>query len=123
MPSGRCLAYYAPKIKKGRFGSDQVHFMGVNSTTKKWEEQSMYGGKWAENIAQGVSRDVMAEAMPTLENAGYEILLTVHDEIIAEAPIGHGSLDEFNKILTTLPNWAAGLPVAVEGFESQRYRK
>ena len=75
------------------------------------------------NCTQAVARDVMAAAMPKLEAAGYPIILTVHDEVVCEVPDGHGSVLELENIMTALPAWAEGLPVAAEGFEDIRYRK
>ena len=75
-------------------------------------------------MAQAVARDVLASSMPVIENAGYEIVLTVHDEIIAEAP----DRDEFNAghmaaLMSDTPAWADGLPLAAAGFDCYRYRK
>lgn len=65
----------------------------------------------------------MAEAMLRLEAAGYPLVLSVHDEVIAEVPEGFGSTDEFIRIMTETPGWAAGCPVRAEGVRSRRYRK
>ena len=63
------------------------------------------------------------DAMVRVERAKYPVVLTVHDEIVAERRIGEGSLDEFQRLMTTVPEWAPGLPVAAGGFEAMRYRK
>ena len=62
--------------------------------------------------------------MPEIEAEGYEIVLSVHDEVITEAP----DQPEFNheylsKLLATNPEWAIDLPLAAAGFESYRYKK
>jgi len=127
LPSRRPLAYAKPKIVERRtpWGEmrPSVQTWGINSQTRKWQARALYGGLLAENIVQALSRDVMADAMLRVEEAGYPNVLTVHDEIITEPPIGHGSLEEFLKLMTQPPEWATGCPIAVEGWEGRRYRK
>jgi DNA polymerase len=127
LPSGRCLCYPYPVIKEKRtpWGTKKptLHFMGVNSLTKKWEQLSTYGGKLAENATQAIARDVLTDAMVRLEAAGYPIILTVHDEAVAELPVGQGSLEEFEAIMREQPSWCPGFPIAAEGWEGERYRK
>jgi len=62
--------------------------------------------------------------MPHIDAAGYQIVLTVHDEIICETPdtpdYTHTALAQ---MMSTAPAWAQGLPLAAAGFETPRYRK
>lgn len=119
LPSGRSLCYASPRLEGGK-----ISYMGVNSYTRRWQRIYTYGGKLFENVCQAVARDVMAENMPMMEMLGYEILLTVHDEVVTEAPDnGDFSSDELGGILSTNPVWAPDLPLAAGGFESNRYRK
>lgn len=120
LPSGRCLCYPSARAET----DGRISYMGNNQYTRKWERLYTYGGKLAENITQAFSRDVLAHNMPTIESKGYEIVLTVHDEVITEAP----DSDEFNhenlsKLLAANPEWASDLPLAAAGFESYRYKK
>lgn len=76
------------------------------------------------NCCQASSRDVLAYRMPDIEKAGYEIVLTVHDEIISEAP----DTDEYThehlaELMSAGCDWTEGLPLAAAGFEAYRYRK
>ena len=98
-----------------------IIFWGVNSKTRKFCKMNTYGGKLVENITQAVARDVMAESMLKLEEEGYDIVLTVHDEIISE--VADGSIERFKTIMETPPKWAKTLPITVEAYEAQRYRK
>ncbi|CAB4124397.1 hypothetical protein UFOVP52_1, partial [uncultured Caudovirales phage] len=91
---------------------------------RQWVRITTHGGKLFENLCQAIARDVMAENMPAIEAAGYNIVLTVHDEIIAEAP----DSDEFNHehlaaLMATPPPWAPDMPLAAAGFDTYRYRK
>lgn len=123
LPSTRVLYYPYPKVEPGKFGKDQVTYMSENSVTKKWSKHHLYGGLASENITQAVARDILAEALIRAEDNGYQIVSHVHDEIIAEIPKTFGTVENFINILTTLPSWANGLPLAAEGYRSARYRK
>jgi len=123
LPSGRVLAYCRPTIEKNDRGEDAVHFWGTDSYTKRWCKQSGYGGLWTENIVQAISRDLLAEAMLRLEEAGYPLVLTVHDELVAEVPHGFGSVAAMEAIAAELPPWARGLPVTAAGWRGRRYQK
>ena len=61
--------------------------------------------------------------MLRIEAAGYPIVLHVHDEILAEVPIGFGGTEEFTRLMTRVPNWASGLPIAASAWCGSRYRK
>jgi DNA polymerase len=50
-------------------------------------------------------------------------VLSVHDEIIAEAPVDFGSVEHFVALMTELPSWGAGFPLVAEGGEGRRYAK
>jgi DNA polymerase len=120
LPSGRYLCYPGAKID----AEGRISYLGVNQYTRKWERLNTYGGKLVENVTQAASRDVLAHSMQPIEDAGYSIVLTVHDEIIAEADDSPGfSHTEMANLMAANPPWAAGLPLAAAGFEAYRYRK
>lgn len=119
LPSGRRLAYYQPRL-----GNNGLEFWGTDSRLGgRWAKLDTYGGKLAENITQAVARDLLADAMLRVEAAGYPVVMHVHDEIVSEVPKDFGSLAEFEELICQMPDWATGLPMAVEGFECERYRK
>ena len=65
LPSGRSLVYVRPRLGLNRFGSESVLYQGLNAATK-WDLIESYGPKFVENIVQGISRDLLAEAMMRL---------------------------------------------------------
>ena len=124
LPSGRYLTWNNPSLVKNKYGFDSLNYYSVNALTHKWQSGETYGGDIVQSITQGVARDILVEAMLNLKKAGYDIILTVHDEIIAEIiKGGQQSLFEFEKIMSQTPSWAKGLPIAVEGTQCQRYGK
>ena len=125
LPSGRLLAMFDAEVIQGDFKPEQLTFWGVDSETKKWQRKRTYGGDLFQSAIQAMARDVMAEAMLRLEEAGYPCVLTVHDEAVAEVDIGGGlaHLGNFNNIMATNPSWADGMPISVEGWAGERYRK
>jgi DNA polymerase len=130
LPSGRPLYYCDPRIvyRTPPWGGDDkkpvILFMGVNPVTKQWSVQDTYGGKLVENITQATARDLMAEAMLLADDSLiYDVILSVHDELIAEVEVGIGSVEEFEELMSTTPEWADGCPVKAEGWRGPRYRK
>ena len=53
----------------------------------------------------------------------FPIVLHVHDELVAEAPIGAGDVDKFIRLMTHKPAWALDLPIAASAWTGPRYRK
>lgn len=126
LPSGRRLAYPDPELRDKTTPWGEVKpsltYKGINQLSHKWERQTSYGGMLVENIVQAVSRDLMAESMLRIERTGmYNVVLTVHDEILAESEAG--DIAQFNALMAKCPEWANGLPVAVEGWTGPRYKK
>jgi DNA polymerase len=125
LPSGRKLCYPFPTIEIEDAEHQVVIFK--DASNGQWRDcrhgNGAYGGLWTENVVQAISRDLLAAAMQRLDRAGYSIVLHVHDEIVAEVPESFGSLPEFTKLMTQLPPWALGLPVAAKAWSGKRFCK
>lgn len=122
LPSGRKLSYIKPRIELNKFGRDGITYEGIG-TTKKWERIETYGPKLVENIVQAIARDLLCEAMLNVTNNGYDIVMHCHDEIITEAPMDFGSVEDVCSIMAINPSWAKGLPLRADGYECMFYRK
>jgi len=120
LPSGAYLCYAHPQMIDG-----QITYMGRNSYTHKWERLETYGGKLIENATQAEARNFFAGNMQRVEDAGYEILLHTHDEVITEADDDDTTKSnaELCALLAHPQEWAFNLPVAAAGFSAYRYRK
>ena len=121
LPSGRVLCYPGVEIGKEK---GALSYQGTNPYTRKWSKVCTYGGKLVENIVQAVACDVLASSMQPAEDAGYEIVLHVHDELVTETPDStEFTAGRLSEIMAASPAWAPGLPLAAAGFEATRYKK
>ena len=125
LPSGRKLFYQQPLIGKNRFDKKTLLYMGMDQVKKTWGRVETYGGKLVENIVQAIARDILADSMIRLDAAGYEIVMHVHDEAVAEVPETN-SLEALTKmcfIMSEPIEWAKGLPLAADGYITEYYKK
>ena len=122
LPSGRRLCYVKPRLVDNKFGRKSLSYEGIGES-KKWMRIETYGPKLVENIVQATARDLLALAMLRLRNAGFEIVMHIHDEAVLEVPIGQSSVEEVCQLIAVTPDWAAGLPLRADGYECEFYKK
>lgn len=120
LPSGRRLVYRAAREEEVEtpWGSRRA----ITYEHPKRGRVSIYGGKLAENITQALCRDLLADALVRIEDAGYKVVLHVHDEVVCEVD-SPDDLKKIEEIMREPPLWAEGFPIDVEGYYSRRYRK
>lgn len=124
LPSGRRLHYRSPKIERPNSWKTDIKYMGLNEK-RQWGYVDSYGGKFVENIVQGIARDVLAETMAVLDAEGYEIIMHVHDEVVVEINEEHAE-EHMGRVCDLMGNpiyWANGLPLRADGFVSKYYKK
>jgi DNA polymerase len=119
LPSGRRLSYVKPQIGENRFGGESITYMGIDST-KHWSRIETFGGKLVENCVQGVSRDVLANAMKNLRDC--RIVGHVHDELIIEAA-PDAPLQDICDQMGRTPEWLPGICLRADGYECSFYQK
>jgi DNA polymerase len=120
LPSGSYLYYHHARVEVEEY-TDQVvtmeHGTPVVISNKKTREiltyvtdeggflgrSKLYGGLLTEHITSATARDILVPAMWRLENAGFDVLNVVHDEIWAQT--GHGRDEEFKKLMCINPSW------------------
>lgn len=124
LPSGRRLSYLRPKIEPHTtFSGDKITYEGMEQTSKQWKRIDTYGPKLVENIVQATARDCLREAMFNVTDAGYSIVMHVHDELVIDVDKKGGSLEEVNSIMGKEISWAKGLPLKADGYECDYYKK
>ena len=135
LPSGRVMSYpgigisIEKSIEDGDYDEkatyrERIRFMGMSPTTRQWGKRYTYGGSLAENVTQALCRDLLAAALVRVEEAGWPIVLHVHDECVCEVPDSpEYSAKELERLMCILPEWAGEFPLAAEGQELKRYAK
>lgn len=129
LPSGRRIAYAQPRIEiedMNGYEKESITYMGMiqgKSGASGWGRNYTFGGRLVENIVQSTARDCLGVAMLRLTEAGYNIVMHVHDEVILETPYGTGSLAEAEEIMGTAIPWAPGLLLNADGYETEYYKK
>jgi DNA polymerase len=118
LPSGRELKYHRARCVPGRYGEDLEWW---NDREKRWGR--LWGGHLTENVVQAMARDILWEAIWTLEHEGHHTVLHVHDELVIDTPVGTGQdvLKRAIEVLSTRPAWARECPLSAEGVVSERY--
>jgi DNA polymerase len=119
LPSGRVLCYpYA------RFEDDESITYAKASwkpaaDAKEWPRARLWRGLACENVTQAVANDLLRYSLRNLNN----VVLHVHDEIVVESDEPEIAREAMVRVMTTPPDWAVGLPLAVEANIMGRYGK
>ncbi len=122
LPSTRRLYYTGARVggttrypeltmpNPGKTGSKTIH---------------MWGGYFAENVVQAVSRDILAETVLKIEQLGVRVPLIVHDDlsIIVPEKEAEAYRAQVEDIARTPPIWAPNLPVDIDCTISRTYVK
>ena len=129
LPSGRLICWQRPELElvTTPWGSQK---MGVvihsqNTYTRQWSRNVLIGSSIFQSAVQGTARDFLAVAMLNLEHAGYEVINSIHDEVLllVKEQNGESALADVINIMITPPVWAPDFPLAAEGWHGKRYRK
>jgi DNA polymerase len=81
----------------------------------------VYGGLLTEHVTSATARDLLTHAMYQLDQAGFDVLSTVHDEIWGESHAGRDK--EFEDTMCILPHWCPDIVLKAEGDNGVRYLK
>jgi DNA polymerase len=129
LPSGRLICWQRPKLEllMTPWGTTKegVTVHSQNTYTRSWSRNQLIGSSIFQSAVQGTARDFLANSMLNLENAGYELVNSIHDEVLllVDEQNSEKALSEVENIMTTPPSWASDFPLAAEGWCGKRYRK
>jgi len=123
--NGKPIFYMNAKLapEPNQWGRRYWTHWKISARTKQWSEHMPYSHQLAENVVQGLARELLADAMLRFEARGYPVVLHVHDEIVVEHPLITEEL--IREIMETREKWAVELdvPVRVEAWVGKRYCK
>jgi hypothetical protein len=123
LPNGNVLTYRKPAYSSEPGEARQV-YVGLTKNGRPIREKT-HGSKLCENLVQATAREVFTETMLNVHDAGYKIILHVHDEIVVEVDEDKAEVAAKDiECLMGLPiAWAPELPVAAEAQISKVYTK
>jgi DNA polymerase len=114
LPSGRVLCYPYARLEADGITYAKAAWKPA-ADAKEWPRGRLWKGLACENITQATANDILRNALRQLD----DVVLHVHDEVVIETdkPI------DLERIMSTPPAWAEGLPLAAEVKTMTRYGK
>lgn len=139
LPSGRRIAYRDPKVEEtvardkktgeiehwpdGRVKTRQtLSYWGQIRGKQIWGRCGLFGGLLMQNFTEGVGADLLNNGIIKSEAAGYEVCSLIHDQILTYTRESQ-SIEELVGLMTNVPEWTKGLPVAADGQVQPYYTK
>ena len=128
LPGGSTLHYLRPRIEEvmAPWGEPKmsVTYEGYDRR-HQWGRLSTHPGKVVENATQKLARDLLGAAMLKAASRGLDIVMHVHDQIIALVPEDQADagLSTLLECMNEVPAWAEGLPLRAAGHLSNWFVK
>lgn len=124
MPNDTVIQYPKVRIVEDRYGHKITSLKASvrpKADDKDWPRTNLYGGLLAENCTQAFAAAILRNALAQLDN----VIASIHDEIILEVPKqdAEQAVKTLKEVMTAVPDWAAGLPLAAEPAIFNRYGK
>jgi DNA polymerase len=118
LPSGRVLCYPFARLEDAGITYAKAAWKPA-ADAKEWPRATIWPGLLCENVTQAVAHDILRHALRQLD----DVVLHVHDEIVVETADPDATLARMTEVMTTAPDWAHGLPLAIEAQVMRRYGK
>jgi DNA polymerase bacteriophage-type len=123
LPSGRVLKYRDPRLELDDYGRPTLRVKLPKH--KQLLDVSLWHGAATENVVSAIATDILTAAMLTMHNNGVFLVGTIHDQVVALAPVEHAEAirDHMLAVMQTSPSWAPDLPLAADAFINVRFVK
>ena len=118
LPSGRVLCYPHALLEEDGVTYAKAAWKPA-ADAKAWPRARLWKGLACENITQATAADILRHALRQLP----DVVLHVHDEIVIETDQPEDVLEQMQRVMSTPPAWAEGLPLAAEASIMDRYGK
>ena len=118
LPSGRVLCYPFAKFEGEHLTYAKAAWKPA-ADAKEWPRARLWSGLACENVTQASAHDILRAALRQVP----DVVLHVHDEIVVETADPDAAKIELERMMTTPPAWAEGLPLAVEAKVMSVYGK
>ena len=121
LPSGRVLCYPYARFDADGGVSYAKAAWKPKADAKHWPRARLWHGVACENGVQAVANDLLRETLRQVKDC----VIHAHDEVVCEVHRTDEALAtvEIERIMTTPPAWATGLPLAAEIKTMLRYSK
>lgn len=148
LPDGSRLIYFGARVHTERsvdFITGKTEFRKSTSymTARgvQWRREKAWAGLYWNNVTQAIANRLLRAAalrihadtltVPAIAeylarlpaHARTAIVLRWHDSLTLDVPKGSYPLERMLAQMNILPTWAAGLPIATEGWSNERYGK
>ena len=148
LPSGRRLLYWFPKVEEEIIADPEggkpwttSYVTYCTARGKTWRRERAWAGLFFENIVQAIANDILRAAMVRIHNDAMTVpeivaylntlpeeertalVLSVHDEVVMDVPVGSYPTERLARMLLQKEKWMEGLPVAADLWANFRYGK
>jgi len=115
LPSGRVLCYPYAKLEQDGLSYAKAAFKPAADATE-WPRARLWRGLACENVTQATANDILRYALQELDRRELAVVLHVHDEIVVECAErdAESVVAAMQEVMCTAPDWAEGLPLAIE---------
>lgn len=125
LPSGSHLYYHGANVKLERYGNNggMREVITYRSEERKGVvvDKKLYGGLLTEHVVSATARDIVVPCLWNMEQADFDVLSLVHDEVWAQAEAGRG--EEFKNIMCIKPSWCQDMDIGADLKTGVRYLK